>query len=198
MPTIHCPPLVWVPFTCLSNASAGGQLEHPSDVNSSTSTALLRHGRLRPAAPCAMPAAILLSCLYISPSAAHETHMQAGSYILVCPARISSLKVGLVSAKACCRRARNSASRAISAGVAAANVFLLAQGHQPGGGQHRQPRASAPPGWCSGIARLAGQRSRPAASCPARPRARRPWPARNCCRLSSSVSVKKNFFCQRL
>jgi hypothetical protein len=38
MPTINCPALVFVPSICRSNASAGGQLEHPSEVKSSTST----------------------------------------------------------------------------------------------------------------------------------------------------------------
>src|SRR5271156_3602617 len=77
MPTTNSPPLVWLPFTSFSSASAGGQLEQPSDVNSSTSTAF-----------CANPLPVIsnritkvtIFRLFISFLRAHETHAWLESY----------------------------------------------------------------------------------------------------------------------
>src|ERR1700735_1375568 len=77
MPTIKPPSGVTVPFTCRSNASAGGQLEHPSEVNSSTSTVFWAD-ILTAMSTMATPAATVLTRLYIDSPAAHETHLRAG------------------------------------------------------------------------------------------------------------------------
>src|ERR1700679_3212440 len=84
MPTTSWSPLVRVPFTWRSKASAGGQLEHPSEVNSSTSTTFCAGA---PPAICAcrakareraIPAAIGPDCLLMDPPAAHKTRTPAG------------------------------------------------------------------------------------------------------------------------
>src|SRR5882757_3804115 len=77
MPTTNCPPLVWLPFTSFSRASAGGQLEHPSEVNSSTSTAFCAN------APVAISARIANDTIFrlsMSSLRAHETHARLESY----------------------------------------------------------------------------------------------------------------------
>src|SRR5260370_8181997 len=77
MPTTNCPPLVWLPFTSFSRASAGGQLEHPSEVNSSTSTAFCANA---PVAISARIANVTIFRLSMSSLRAHETHARLESY----------------------------------------------------------------------------------------------------------------------
>src|ERR1700678_4498140 len=80
MPTTNWSPAVRLPFTCRSKASAGGQLEHPSEVNSSISTTF---GAGPSTAVCACRATVSAMAipakirLYMDPSAARKTRIPA-------------------------------------------------------------------------------------------------------------------------
>src|SRR3984957_7575039 len=138
MPTTNCPALVWLPFTCLSNASAGGQLEHPADVNSSTSTVFCASA-LAVISARTIPAAIVLLRMHFSVEMRRTCRVEgyknlhigvAVAHILVegwLGQRESLLQAGAELSLACQqRRCRGR------------KVFFLAQNHQPIRGQSRR------------------------------------------------------------
>src|ERR1700742_3176112 len=138
MPTTNWPPLVWLPLTSFSRASAGGQLEHPSEVNSSTSTVFCAD---------ALPAInaritkVTIFRLSIRSLRAHETHARLESY--------KYLHIGVPVAHILVKRRLGQRESLLQAftelGLTGQQRrrlcrklrVVLVPGHQPGGGQHR-------------------------------------------------------------
>src|ERR1700722_12949228 len=138
MPTTNCPALVWLPFTCLSNASAGGQLEHPADVNSSTSTVFCASA-LAVISARTIPTAIVLLRMHFSVGMRRTCGVEsyknlhigvAVPHILV-ERRLGQLE-SLLQAVAELRLARQ------QGWCRRSKVLFLAQGREPGSGQSRR------------------------------------------------------------
>src|SRR5882757_5349337 len=138
MPTTNCPPLVWLPFTSFSRASAGGQLEHPSEVNSSTSTAFCASALVAISARIANATIFRLS---MSSLRAHKTHARLESYKplhIRVPVAHFLVKRGLGQGKSLLQAFTELGFTGQKRGGGRRKLrIILAPGQQPGAGQRR-------------------------------------------------------------